>query len=150
MSSRYKAIISRILFLCAYMHLHYVCFIFGSQDKIWLDYDFIIILILFIIIVCIGIETKDITAVGTTFVFMIAIGFYFFLESLVIGLHLYSIGNSGGYIRNNILGDIKYQFNWYEILFWNFIFSMHYPLYYFLIINPSVNYIDKSIKKDKL
>jgi hypothetical protein len=62
---------------------------------------------------------------------------------------MYSIGGSGGWIRIHIYEDILYQFQWYEVLFWNFIFSLHYPLYIFIFFKPFVNHIDKSIRKIK-
>ncbi|WP_227484239.1 hypothetical protein, partial [Campylobacter sputorum] len=31
---------------------------------------------------------------------------------------IYNIGDTGGFIRNNIIYDYDYQFDWYEILFW--------------------------------
>ena len=79
--------------------------------------------------------------------FTIFLKIYFFIESLVIQLYMYSIGGSGGYIRNNIYDDIDHIFTVSEVLYWNFIFSLHYPIYIFIFIKPFVNHLDKSIKK---
>ena len=82
-------------------------------------------------------------------IFTIVISFYFIIEQSIIKLFLYNIGDSGGYIRNNIFEDTFYQFQWYEVLFWNFIFSLHYPIYIFIFFKPFVNHLDKSIRKIK-
>ena len=74
---------------------------------------------------------------------------YFIIEQTIIKLSLYSIGDSGGWLRHHIYNDIDYIFQWYEVLFWNFIFSLHYPLYIFIFFKPFVNHLDKSIKKIK-
>jgi len=74
---------------------------------------------------------------------------YFFIEQSIFKISMYSIGGSGGWIRNHIYEDIDYVFQWYEILFWNFIFSLHYPIYIFIFFKPFVNHLDKSIRKIK-
>lgn len=72
---------------------------------------------------------------------------YFFIENLLLTITIYSIGDSGGWVRNHIYEDINYQFQWYEVLFWNFIFSLHYPIYIFIFFKPFVNHLDESIRK---
>jgi len=72
---------------------------------------------------------------------------YFWLEQSLFKLSLYSIGGSGGWLRNEIYNDVHYVFQWYEVLFWNFIFSLHYPVYIYLFFKPFVNHLDKSIRK---
>jgi hypothetical protein len=74
---------------------------------------------------------------------------YFWIEQGIIKIILYSIGGSGGFIRNEIYHNISYHFKWYEILFWNFIFSLHYPIYIFIFFKPFINHLDKSIRKIK-
>lgn len=82
-------------------------------------------------------------------VFIILFLCYFIGEQIFIKLIMYSIGDSGGIIRTRIIGDTFYQFQWYEVLFWNFIFSLHYPVYIFIFFKPFVNHLDKSIQKIK-
>jgi hypothetical protein len=84
------------------------------------------------------------------FIFMVFLVCYFIIEQLFIKLSMYSIGGSGGWIRNNIYEDIHYIFQWYEVLLWNFIFSLHYPIYIYIFFKPFVNHLDKSIKKIQL
>lgn len=71
---------------------------------------------------------------------------YFLIENLLLTITIYSIGDSGGWVRNHIYEDINYQFQWYEVLFWNFIFSLHYPIYIFIFFKPFVNHLDQSIQ----
>lgn len=82
-------------------------------------------------------------------IFIILIIFYFIIEQNLIKLFIYSIGNSGGWIRDHMYEDISHIFKWYEVLFWNFIFSLHYPIYIFIFFKPFVNHLDKSIGKIK-
>lgn len=79
--------------------------------------------------------------------FTLVIIIYFIIEQILLKLFMYSIGNSGGFIRNIILKDSFYQFQWYEVLYWNFLFSLYYPIYIFIFFKPFVNHLDKSIKK---
>jgi len=74
---------------------------------------------------------------------------YFIAEYMLIKFTLYSIGGTGGYIRDNIYEQIDYIFSWYEVLFWNFIFSLYYPIYIFIFIRPFVNHLSKSINDIK-
>lgn len=67
---------------------------------------------------------------------------------MVAYIVLYGFLDDGGIIRN-IIGVNKYTFSWYEVLFWNFIFSLHYPIYIFIFIKPFVNHLDRSIKEYK-
>ena len=78
---------------------------------------------------------------------MILFFFLFTIVQLFISLTMYSIGDSGGIIRIQVYGDVTYQLNWYEEQFWNFIYSLHYPVYIFIFIKPFVNHLDKSIIK---
>jgi hypothetical protein len=82
-------------------------------------------------------------------IFVVLFACYFIIEQTILKVFMYSIGGSGGWIRIHIYEDILYQFQWYEVLFWNFIFSLHYPLYIFIFFKPFVNHIDKSIRKIK-
>ncbi len=82
-------------------------------------------------------------------IFTFIIILYFMIEQGIIKLVMYGIGDSGGFIRNIIMEDTFYQFQWYEVLFWNFIFSLHYPVYIFIFLKPFVNHLDKSIRKIK-
>lgn len=73
---------------------------------------------------------------------------YFWITIMVAYIVLYGFLDDGGIIRN-IIGVNKYIFSWYEVLFWNFIFSLHYPIYIFIFIKPFVNHLDRSIKEYK-
>jgi len=89
------------------------------------------------------------TIVFKIIIFTLMLLVYFSIEQSLITIIMYDIGGSGGYIRNFIYHNYSYQFKWYEILFWNFIFSLHYPIYIFIFIKPFINHLDKSIKKLK-
>lgn len=144
-----KKIISWYLFLCSYIHFQYAGFIFGLKDRLNIDIDSIIAISLFAIIVYTTIKTKDIIIIFKLLTFMLLLMLFFYIESAMVTLTMYSIGDSGGKIRNDIIQNISYQFDWYEVLFWNCIFSLHYPLYLFYIIKPFINHIDNRLDATK-
>ena len=112
-------------------------------------YIFFLFLLYFIYIICLLIKTRILypSIIIKLLLFTIFITMYFIVEINFLKLYMYSIGGSGGYIRNNIYDDIDHIFTVSEVLYWNFIFSLHYPIYIFIFIKPFVNHLDKSIKK---
>ncbi len=78
-------------------------------------------------------------------IFTILIVMYFMFDIAVLKIILYSFNDNPPRIYYD--GDLHVLNNWYEILYWNFIYSLHYPIYIFIFIKPFVNHLDKSIKK---
>ena len=137
------------LFLLIYLHLHYAGFVLGMGSEFCenchIYYVFLILLIWMSFIVLK--QTVSSFIVVKIILFTTFILVYFYIEQLLITLTMYSIGGSGGWIRHHVYEQIDYVFKWYEVLFWNFIFSLHYPVYIFIFFKPFVNHLDKSIKK---
>ncbi|GEM_PF-3937946 len=79
--------------------------------------------------------------------FTVIIMIYFIIEQSIIKLMMYGIGGTGGVIRNTIYNNFEYLLSWKEVLFWNFIYSLHYPIYIFIFFKPFVNHLDKSIRE---
>ena len=77
-------------------------------------------------------------------VFILILSIYFFIEHSLLKLFLYGIGGDNGGI-----GIDHKSISGYEVLFWNFVFSLHYPIYIFIFFKPFVNHLDKSIRKIK-
>jgi len=156
MSNKLKNKVIYLMFAMIYLHFYFVGFTAGiKHDNGIIDsYENIIYYIVFFLfyyviyilyknkLLYVSISTKII-------IFTIFLIIYFFIEQLIIHLTIFNIGDSDGWIRNNIYENINYQFKWYEVLFWNFIFSLHYPIYIFIFFKPFVNYLDKSIRKIK-
>lgn len=76
-------------------------------------------------------------------IFTTFLTFYFFIEQASIKIILYGVGG-GGNIRHFILEDTFHIFTWQEVLYWNFIYSLYYPIYIFIFILPFVNHLSKS------
>ncbi|MDB4257423.1 hypothetical protein N9818_01090 [Arcobacteraceae bacterium] len=113
-----------------------------------LNINYLFFFIVLIGVVVFMIKNKLLYIALKILIFNILMLLYFiYIEQLLIKLSMYSIGSYGGWIRNNIYEDIEYVFQWYEVLFWNFIFSLHYPLYIFIFFKPFVNHLDNSIRK---
>ena len=152
MDSRLKKIFTIIYFFIIYSHFYTMGFLSNnvlSKYNIFLSiFSFSCWVYIIFLFKKYNILYKIIVFKIIVFTFMLAI--YFSIEQSLITIVMYNIGGSGGYIRNFIYHDYSYQFKWYEILFWNFIFSLHYPVYIFIFIKPFINHIDKSIKKIKL
>jgi len=81
-------------------------------------------------------------------IFTVFLFLYFMIEQSIIKIELYGVGG-GVWIRYHIYEQFDYALQWYEVLFWNFVFSLHYPVYIFIFFKPFVNHLDKSIKKIK-
>ncbi len=79
-------------------------------------------------------------------IFTILIVMYFMFDIAVLKTILYGFSSVA---RVYYDGDMHVLNHWYEILYWNFIYSLHYPIYIFIFIKPFVNHLDKSIKKLK-
>jgi hypothetical protein len=151
MSNTFKNAIIITLFVVTYLNSYSVGLLSGLHNNILYKYDQFFFLIFFICILHVFKKNNILylsIAIRIVF-FAIFLLLYFFIEVFLINSYLYSIGDSGGWLRHHIYYDIDYIFQWYEVLFWNFIFSLHYPLYIFIFFKPFVNHLDKSIKKIK-
>lgn len=73
---------------------------------------------------------------------------YIWIEQIIIKLVMYNLFDEGGIVRY-IMKDWYYNFKIVEVLFWNFIFSLHYFLYLFFIIKPFFGYVNKISNKYK-
>ncbi|ASM36866.1 hypothetical protein [Campylobacter sputorum] len=62
------------------------------------------------------------------------------------GIILFGLDGPGYLERHNFH---NYELGHGNVLYWLFIFSLHYPIYIFIFIKPFVNHLDKSIKKFK-
>ena len=154
MTNQFKNKLISLIFLNTYLYFYDAGFIFGLKNDFFDNFDNLILVLNILSVIYIinmfkiqNISYKSIFLKIVIFILFLII--YFFTEQLLITLSMYSIGNSGGWIRNNIYEDINYVFQWYEVLFWNFIFSLHYPIYIFIFFKPFVNHLDKSIGKIK-
>ena len=149
--------ILKIYFIISLWSFFYFIVLFNNVEININILNFIIhkvhIINLIIIVIIIGILLKNRILYFSVFIkiviFISLFMFYFIFEQIIIKISIYSIGDSGGWIRHNIYEDINYIFQWYEVLFWNFIFSLHYPIYIFIFFKPFVNHLDKSIRKIK-
>ena len=154
MNSFSKKVIVLLVIISVYLNFYTSGFAFGMKNNILSSDDTLIFIFYFICFTyVIYIFKKYQVLYATIFIkiiiFTIFLIIYFFIESLIIHLTIFNIGDSGGWIRNNIYENINYQFKWYEVLYWNFIFSLHYPIYIFIFFKPFVNHLDKSIRKIK-
>lgn len=154
MNTKLKNEIIFFIYIIIYLHFYFVGFTAGIKDNIMDGYEniiYYIIVSLYMYVLYLLYKYKFLysSILIKLVIFTIFFIIYFFIEQLIIHLTIFNIGDSGGWIRNNIYEDIDYQFQWYEVLFWNFIFSLYYPLYIFIFIKPFVNHLDKSIRKIK-
>lgn len=154
MNSFIKYRIILLIFISVYLNFYIIGFAFGLKNNILNSYDYLFFLFYFLCFLDILYILKKYQILCTNIflkiiIFTVFLIIYFFIEQLIIHLTIFNIGYSDGWIRNNIYENIDYQFTWFEVLYWNFIFSIHYPLYIFIFFKPFVNHLDKSIRKIK-
>lgn len=87
--------------------------------------------------------------ISITLLFLFCLILYLWMTTIFSYVLMYGVFNEGGVIRNIFYQNRYYQFDWYEVLFWNCIFSLHYPLYLFYIIKPFINHIDNRLDVTK-
>ena len=147
----------KIYFILFYFTLFYFIFMldemyrYSENIKLFLN---IFILLEIIVLVWLGYLLKKnkvlyLSIIIRIILFTSFLLFYFMIEQGILKIVIYGIGDSGGLIRHNFIKDSFHQFKWSEILYWNFIFSLHYPIYIFIFFKPFVNHLDKSIRKIK-
>ncbi|PSM51621.1 putative membrane protein [Campylobacter blaseri] len=154
MTKRAKKVL--ILYYSVYIYTFMFCYglMFNASDKasdvISSVMNIAIGSIVFVLIFLIIQKSINFTTFVLLAIFSVVLFVYNFFESLLIASSLYDIDGNGGFIRESILNDTNYDFAWYEVLFWNFIFSLHYPMYIEFVFKPFVNFLDKIIYNDKL
>lgn len=80
-------------------------------------------------------------------IFSLIILMYFIIEQGIIKLLMYGLPDTSNIIDQHFYKGFPRNTTWYQVIFWNFLFSLHYPIYLFIFFKPFVNHLDKSIKR---
>lgn len=80
-------------------------------------------------------------------IFSLIILMYFIIEQGIIKLLMYGLPDTSNIIDQHFYKGFPRNTTWYQVIFWNFLFSLHYPIYIFIFLKPFVNHLDKSIKR---
>ncbi len=149
---KYKIVV--LSYISVYINFQNSGFIFGIEYNPLDQYDTIFFMfysfcLIYILIMLVKANYISMFIFIKIIIFTLFLIVYFFIEQALFTLSMYSIGGTGGFTRNNIYEQFDHMLQWYEVLFWNFIFSLHYPAYIFIFLKPFVNHLDKSIKSSR-